>query len=144
MTKCVDVQFAVADCAVPASQVTCWVARARQDDAGDVCVRFVNEEESAQLNSKYRRKSAATNVLAFPAEMPGLLGDLAVCYPLAETEAEVQKKSLVDHLAHLIVHGTLHLRGFTHDDDDNAEVMERLEVELLNALGIADPYKVNG
>lgn len=140
----VSVQVAAEGCSIDDVLVTRWVQSAKQDATGDVCVRFVDEEESEQLNLRYRRKRGATNVLAFPAEVPGLLGDLAVCYPVAEQEAEEQRKSLLDHIAHLVVHGVLHLRGFTHSDDVDTERMERLEADLLATFAIEDPYLVHG
>lgn len=144
MNNHVFVQVAAEGCLIDNALVTRWVQSAKQEVTGDVCVRFVDESESEELNLRYRRKRGPTNVLAFPAYVPGLLGDLAVCYPVAELEAEEQRKSLLDHIAHLVVHGVLHLRGFTHSDDVDTERMERLEADLLATLGIEDPYLVHG
>ena len=143
MTNCVHVQVAAENCSVDVKQVTDWVCSAKQEAIGEVCVRFVDEDESEELNSKFRRSMGPTNVLAFPAAVPGLLGDLAVCYPVAAREAEEQSKELIDHVAHLVVHGVLHLRGFTHDGYVDAESMERLEAELLATFGIEDPYLIH-
>lgn len=126
-----------------------WVNLARQGDDGEVTLRIVDEAESAQLNQQFRNKSGATNVLSFPVadlEMPlppdvvPDLGDLVICAPLVASEAAEQNKPLEAHWAHLTLHGMLHLRGFDHQDDDQAERMENLEIELLHQLGIANPY----
>ncbi|MEM7080879.1 MAG: rRNA maturation RNase YbeY [Pseudomonadota bacterium] len=109
----------------------------------DICVRLCDAEESAALNGNYRDKPYATNVLSFPAgdahaSLP--LGDLAICLPVVAAEAVEQGKRMEDHLAHLFVHGTLHLLGFDHEDAHAAQEMERLEVAILARLRIADPY----
>jgi probable rRNA maturation factor len=108
-------------------------------------IRFVDTAESAMLNQQYRQKSGATNVLSFPADLPKevelpLLGDLVICVPLVESEAASRNKSLEAHWAHLIIHGTLHLLGYDHLQEAEAEAMESLETELLEQLGFADPY----
>lgn len=108
-------------------------------------IRLVDEAESAALNQQYRRKTGATNVLSFPAELPEevelpLLGDLVICAPLVKIEATAQKKLLVAHWAHLVIHGTLHLLGYDHLEEGEALRMESLETELLGSLGFADPY----
>ena len=114
----------------------------------ELTVRVVESEESQSLNSTYRGKDKPTNVLSFPFEQPPgmqlpLLGDLVVCQNVVEKEASEQNKILLHHWAHLIVHGTLHLLGFDHIEDDEAELMESLEVEILHNLGIDDPYKID-
>ena len=115
----------------------------------DLAIRIVDESEGRALNRPYRGKDYATNVLSFPAELPEglpedfhmpLLGDLVICAPVVAREAREQGKSPAAHYAHLTVHGTLHLLGWDHDDDREAEAMEQLEREILDALGIADPY----
>lgn len=108
-------------------------------------IRIVDDDESAALNLQYRHKNGPTNVLSFPAELPDevdlpLLGDLVICAPLVETEAEAQNKSAEAHWAHLVIHGTLHLLGYDHLEEDEAEEMEALEIELLKSLGYANPY----
>ncbi len=116
---------------------------------GVVTVRLVSPEESATLNSGYRDKSGPTNVLAFPAALPPVpeafneepeLGDLVVCLEVARSEAAEQSKTLERHLAHLTVHGSLHLLGYDHLDDVGAERMEALERCVLAGLDMPDPY----
>ncbi|MEL0637036.1 rRNA maturation RNase YbeY [Marinomonas sp. TI.3.20] len=116
-------------------------------DEFEVTVRLVDEEESLALNSEYRGKDKSTNVLSFPFEAPmdldvPLLGDLVICTQVVNREAEEQQKTALDHWAHLTIHGILHLRGYDHIDDDEAEEMEALETQLLASLGISDPYLI--
>ncbi len=115
-----------------------------QEDA-EVTVRLVDEPESHELNLTYRGKDKSTNVLSFPFEAPPgielpLLGDLVICRQVVEQEAQEQGKPLEAHWAHMVVHGSLHLLGYDHIDDDEAEEMEALETEIMLALGYADPY----
>ena len=108
-----------------------------------MCVRIVGSEESQHLNATYRQKNHPTNVLSFPADVETrvpVLGDLAICWPVVVREADEQSKSLEDHAAHLVIHGLLHLLGFDHEDDTEAEVMEGLEISTLATLGVANPY----
>lgn len=114
-----------------------------------VGVRIVDEEESAQLNSFYRQKDYATNVLSFSNELPAAvldaldeipLGDLAICAPVVTREAQEQGKALSAHWAHMFIHGILHLHGFDHVLDTDAERMEALEVEILESIGVSNPY----
>ncbi|RBC62727.1 rRNA maturation RNase YbeY, partial [Xanthomonas oryzae pv. oryzae] len=119
-----------------------WVAAALKGRIreADLAVRLVDEKEGCSLNHHYRGKDYATNVLSFPAELPEglpkgikmpLLGDLVICAPVVAREAAEQGKSLAAHYAHLTVHGTLHLLGWDHDDDKEADAMEQLEREIL-------------
>ncbi|MBO9852665.1 rRNA maturation RNase YbeY [Xanthomonas phaseoli] len=128
-----------------------WVAAALKGRIreADLAVRVVDEKEGCSLNHHYRGKDYATNVLSFPAELPEglpkgikmpLLGDLVICAPVVAREAAEQGKLLAAHYAHLTVHGTLHLLGWDHEDDKEAEAMEQLEREILADLGIDDPY----
>ena len=94
------------------------------------------------LNQRWRGKDMATNVLSFPSADPAMLGDIVVAYETCAREAEDEGRPLGDHLAHMLVHGILHLVGLDHEDDDEAEAMERLEVQALARLGIASPYAV--
>ncbi|OOS01465.1 rRNA maturation RNase YbeY [Canicola haemoglobinophilus] len=111
----------------------------------EMTVRIVDEEESHHLNLTYRGKDKPTNVLSFPFECPdevelALLGDLVICRQVVEREAEEQEKPLMAHWAHMIVHGSLHLLGYDHIEDDEAEEMESLETGIMLGLGFADPY----
>ena len=115
---------------------------------GELTIRFVDSDESQSLNHAYRNKDKPTNVLSFPTELPDfiespLLGDLIICDAVVRTESTEQHKSLVHHYQHLIVHGVLHLLGFDHIDDEDAEIMESHEIAVLNELGIDDPYQVD-
>ncbi|MCW8331805.1 rRNA maturation RNase YbeY [Photobacterium sp. SDRW27] len=115
-----------------------------QADA-EVTVRLVDEEESHALNHEYRGKDKPTNVLSFPFEAPpgvelDLLGDLIICRQVVEKEAKEQNKPLNAHWAHMVVHGSLHLLGYDHIDDNEAEEMESLETEIMVNMGFADPY----
>jgi probable rRNA maturation factor len=115
---------------------------------GNVTVRLVGDDESRHLNSTYRNKSGATNVLAFSGPqgatlVPGEdceLGDIVICLPVVYREARDQGKQAVAHMAHMAVHGTLHLLGFDHEDDSAAQRMEGLETQIMDRLGFPDPY----
>ncbi len=117
----------------------------------ELTVRIVDTEESHQLNHDYRGKDKPTNVLSFPFEAPpgmelDLLGDLIIRCQVVEKEAEEQNKPLLAHWAHMVVHGSLHLLGYDHIEDDEAEEMESLETEIMQTMGFEDPYileKVN-
>lgn len=109
-------------------------------------LRLVDEAESAELNQHYRGKAGPTNVLAFPSPMPegvqeDFLGDLLICAPLVSREASEQGKSLRAHWAHIVIHGALHLSGFDHLTEAEAQQMEQIEIELLKTLRIANPYQ---
>ena len=151
----VAVGYAVPRTGVPAAvSFRKWVAAALDGRIreADLAIRIVGSKEGRALNHHYRGKDYATNVLSFPAEiaegvkmpkgvkMP-LLGDLVICAPVVAREAKEQKKSLTAHYAHLTVHGALHLLGWDHEDEREAEAMEQLEREILAELGIADPYQ---
>jgi probable rRNA maturation factor len=121
-----------------------WVAAAVGDDA-EITLRFVGGVEGRRLNRDYRGRDYATNVLSFAyAEAPTVVADLVLCVPVIRREARQQGKTARDHLAHLVVHGLLHARGFDHDTAARARVMEREEVEILSRLGVADPYRADG
>ncbi|MGY0635615.1 MAG: rRNA maturation RNase YbeY [Paraglaciecola chathamensis] len=112
----------------------------------EITVRIVDKEESQDLNHTYRGKDKPTNVLSFPFEAPpglslNLLGDLVVCASVVADEAKEQHKALEHHWAHMIVHGALHLLGFDHITDDEAQQMEALEVIILKQFSIDDPYQ---
>jgi probable rRNA maturation factor len=113
----------------------------------EVVVRIVDEAESAELNHDYRGKQGSTNILSFPFEAPDipgfeseLLGDLVVCAPVLAKEAIEQGKPLSNHWAHIIIHGVLHLLGYDHIDEAEAEAMESQEIAILAKLQIPNPY----
>ncbi|MGZ8190852.1 MAG: rRNA maturation RNase YbeY [Methylococcaceae bacterium] len=124
-----------------------WVDAALEgiDQDTEIVIRIVDEQESAQLNKQYRHRQGPTNILSFPVEVPegvdlNLLGDLVICAPVLEKEAREQGKALADHWAHIIVHGVLHLLGYDHIDETEAELMESKEITILNMLNIKNPY----
>lgn len=128
-----------------------WAAAAlSNDDEVQVTLRVVDADESQALNKEYRQKDKATNVLSFPMDMPeeflqvlemNLLGDLVVCASIVEQEAAQQNKTKDAHWAHMLVHGMLHLQGYDHIDDEEAEQMEALEIQILKQLGFENPYQ---
>lgn len=123
-----------------------WVEAALADhDGAQLTIRVVDEDEITELNRTYRDKDKPTNVLSFPFEVPAdielpLLGDIVICAKVVQDEAIAQNKPLQAHWAHMVIHGCLHLLGHDHMDDDEAELMEGLEITLLAALGYANPY----
>jgi probable rRNA maturation factor len=131
-----------------AAELNRWARAALQADVrqAEISLLIVDADEGQTLNRDYRGKDYATNVLSFALNegepVPGmpLFGDLVLCAPVVEREAAEQGKPLAAHYAHLTVHGMLHLQGFDHEDDAEAEVMEALETRILAALGYPDPY----
>lgn len=133
-------------------QFTYWVETALAFEAQtedftetEMTIRIVDEEESQTLNREYRGKDYPTNILSFPFEVPEgielpLLGDLVICRQVMEREAKEQQISLASHWAHLAVHGTLHLLGYDHIEEAEAEEMEGLETQIMQKLGFEDPY----
>jgi probable rRNA maturation factor len=128
-------------------QMQAWVASAYLAESESyVALKVVDEVESQQLNKEFRGKDKSTNVLSFPMQMPEgvglpILGDLALCAAVVAREAEQQDKALHAHWAHMLIHGVLHLQGYDHIDDGEAEKMEALEREILAKLGYSDPYQ---
>jgi probable rRNA maturation factor len=117
-----------------------WVKSALDVDA-EITLRLVDEAEGRTLNRDYRGKDYATNVLTFPlAKQPHLMGDIALCAPVVVREAKEQNKTASAHFAHLTVHGILHLRGYDHETEAQAGMMETLETKIVTKLGYADPY----
>lgn len=136
-------------------QLNLWAQAALKDlkEHADLSVVIVGPEESQALNLEFRAKDKPTNVLSFPFEMPeeligldddmaNLLGDLIICAPVVEREAKEQNKPLEHHWAHMVVHGCLHLLGYDHIKDDEADIMENLERTILQRLDIPDPYLI--
>lgn len=148
MAITLDLQLASTATDLPSEQqVQQWLDAAIlpfQQEA-EVTVRIVDNSESQQLNFDYRGKDKATNVLSFPFQCPPgielpLLGDLVICAPVVASEALEQNKTLTAHWAHMVVHGSLHLLGFDHINDDDAAQMEAEEVTILQQLGFTNPY----
>ena len=119
-----------------------WAKAALRVDT-EVTIRIVDETEGRALNLAYRGKDYATNVLTFPlVETPHLMGDIVICAPIVWREAAEQAKQLTAHYAHLTVHGMLHLCGFDHETEAQAELMEAIEIQILAKLGYANPYLI--
>ena len=143
-----DLQIACESSKLPSqAQFEHWaqIALAEHRNEAELSIRLVEIAESAELNLQYRQKHGPTNVLSFPADLPPelelpLLGDLAICKQVVEREAQEQGKACHDHWAHMVIHGTLHLLGYDHIDDDEAEIMDPLEIALLKTLNISNPY----
>ncbi len=149
MTIKLDLQKASRVSSLPGKQLfKTWVKTAlmgRRENA-ELTIRIVDEEEGRSLNEKWRKTAEATNVLSFPAEnmsdiAPDLLGDIVICAPVVQKEADAQGKSVESHWAHMVIHGTLHLLGFDHIKPDEAKRMEDIEIKLLGQLGYDDPYE---
>lgn len=145
----VDIQRATDEPGQPSdTQLLRWASQAlRNHDGHELTIRLVDIIESQQLNRDYRHQDAPTNVLSFPSDLPPelnipLLGDLVICVAVVNREAAEQNKPPSDHWAHMVIHGCLHLLGYDHIEENEAQAMETLERELLAELGIADPYFV--
>ncbi len=145
----VDVQIATNDENIPANEdFQNWIAAALPKDKieSEITVRIVGIQESQELNLRYRNQDKPTNILSFPNEAtvtvdPPLLGDLVICAPVIEEEAREQEKTTRAHWAHIVVHGTLHLLGYDHQDEVDASKMEALETKIVKLLGFPPPYK---
>lgn len=149
MTITLDLQIAVENeqNLPPYKDILLWLnsTLAKFQPNAEVTVRVVDELESQELNRDYRGKDKPTNVLSFPFEAPpgidiDLLGDLIICKQVVEREAIEQNKPLISHWAHMVVHGCLHLLGYDHIEDQEAEEMESLETEIMKSMGYSDPY----
>ncbi len=137
-----SVQYAVKAGGVPPRpQFRRWAQAALEGDA-EITLRLVGEEEGRTLNRDYRGKDYATNVLTFVYDdLPHAAGDIVICPAVVAREAQEQDKALDAHYAHLTVHGVLHLQGYDHEDDAEAEEMERCERQIVTKLGYPDPYR---
>jgi len=146
----IDLQIATSAAHPEPEQFQQWVDAALEsfendDEDSEIVIRLVDDAEGAELNQQYRHKNGPTNILSFPFEVPDgmemdLLGDLVICAPLIAQEAEQQNKLAEHHWAHITVHGVLHLLGYDHVEEQDAEEMEALEIEILSGLDIANPY----
>jgi probable rRNA maturation factor len=132
------------DCPADRPQLRRWARAALLRDAALV-LRFVGEDEGRALNAGFRGKDYATNVLTFAYDEPGEAGevqaDIVICLPVVVREARAQRKTVRDHLAHLVVHGVLHAQGMDHEHEDDARDMEARETAVLHRFRIADPYR---
>jgi probable rRNA maturation factor len=150
----IDLQIACAEDNLPSiEQFQLWIdttlatlAKGKSQQVFELTIRLAEIEESQQLNHQYRDKNKPTNVLSFPFEVPdgielNLLGDLIICTNIVKQEANEQNKAIIDHWTHLVIHGCLHLVGFDHISDDEAEEMETLEISILAELGVINPYE---
>jgi probable rRNA maturation factor len=144
----VDISYGLPRAGLPAATSLRGFAEAalkgRRED-GELSIRVVDSDEGQALNRDYRGRDYATNVLSFPAELPPgvplpILGDLVLCAPVIAREASEQGKALKHHYAHMVVHGVLHLLGYDHTQDAEAEAMEAIERAILASLGMPDPY----
>jgi len=132
----------------PAS-IKSWAAAAYLNNADDdavISILVTSPEETQQLNKQYRAKDKPTNVLSFPMQLPDevgvqMLGDIVLCAAVIDEEARSQSKPASAHWAHMVVHGMLHLQGYDHIDNDEADEMEKLEINILNSLGFDNPYE---
>ena len=150
MNLSIDIQKACASEDSPdEDSIKRWVSAAIRDerDECELSIRIVDEQESADFNQRYRAKSGATNVLSFPfdavtPEPLPILGDLVICAPVVAREASEQHKTIDAHWAHIVIHGVLHLLGYDHIEDQDAEQMESLETEIMLILDFPPPYRI--
>ncbi|HEY1880682.1 MAG TPA: rRNA maturation RNase YbeY [Caulobacteraceae bacterium] len=124
----------------PAAAVRRAAEAASAGADGEIAILLTNDASLRGLNSRFLNKDRPTNVLSFPDSSPGRLGDVALAFGVCEAEARIQGKSLADHLAHLVIHGVLHLLGYDHIADEDAAAMEDRERRLLAEMNIPDPY----
>ena len=153
MNLCADIQIASeGDDNPDPDSIRAWLEAALADriDSNEnpieVCVRIVDEAESQTLNKHYRQKDTSTNVLSFPSDLPkdipvNHLGDIVICNTIVKREAEAQGKEMRAHWAHMVIHGALHLLGYDHIEDDEANIMEALETKILDQLLFPPPYQ---
>lgn len=149
MAVTLDMQIASNSTQLPSQQDLqkwCALALRQRSNPSELTIRLVDEAEGRTLNQQWRGKDYATNVLSFVADVPEgildipLLGDLVICAPVVEREAQEQNKQLQAHWAHMVIHGCLHLLGYDHIEEEDAQEMEQLEQQLMAELSYADPY----
>ena len=150
MNLLLDIQSASTEPVPEEDDIRRWIAAALNSQQpactdADISLRLVDSDEMATLNATYRGKPGPTNVLSFPADLPAdvqlpFLGDIVICAPVVRKEATEQSKTLTAHWAHMAVHGTLHLLGYDHENDEEASAMEALESRILKQLDFACPY----
>ncbi len=142
-------QYATSETKLPSEEdFEKWVTLALEapfDEQCELTIRVVDDAESSHLNRTFRNKDYSTNVLSFPFPAPegyeNILGDMVLCAPVILKEAKEQNKKLMDHWAHLVIHGTLHLQGYDHQLEVEAEEMEAKEINILKKIGIDNPYE---
>ena len=126
---------------------------AKHLDNLELTIRIVDQEEIIDLNYRYRHKKGSTNVLSFSGYLVesvedgleyNVLGDIVICAAVVEYEAKKQNKELLSHWAHMVVHGILHLLGYDHENEQEADIMENMEIILMHQLGFESPYKDRG
>jgi len=150
MKLVVEIDSASSEPAPEEGDLRSWIRAAlidRQRDT-EISVRLVDIEEMSELNQRYRNKAGPTNVLSFPADIPAelnhpLLGDIVICAPVVRREAAEQGKPEESHWAHMTVHGTLHLLGYDHVIEAEAQAMEAMETAILATLNYPCPYSAN-
>lgn len=150
MTIEVEIQFACNASETPTkNKIKKWACTTLLEflDSGEITIRFVDAEESRQLNEQWRKARGPTNVLSFnygdsPGPAKDHIGDIVLCTPVILKEAKEQKKNIESHFAHMVVHGCLHLIGYDHEKKQDAEKMESLEIDLMNKLGYDNPYQI--
>ena len=142
----IDLQFETTFSPLPdSSDLIRWATLALEGLTPELTIRLVNSDEIQTLNRDYRNKDKPTNVLSFPFEAPpgidiDLLGDIIICPQVVFEEAQAQGKPYLDHFAHILIHGVLHLLGYDHLEEQEAEQMESKEIGLLAELNIRNPY----
>lgn len=143
----IDFEDATGACPIASDQVVSWVESlaSETEGASELVIRVVDANESQELNKTFRGKDYPTNVLSFPADIqfpegPTILGDIAICLPVVKREADEQSKRFDQHFAHMVVHGCLHLLGYDHEDEHDADQMEAKEIGILENLGYPNPY----
>ena len=144
----IDFEDATGICPIASDQVVSWVESlaTETEEASELVIRVVDANESQDLNKIFRGKNYPTNVLSFPADIqlpegPTILGDIAICLPVVKREADEQSKRFDQHFAHMVVHGCLHLMGYDHEDEHDADQMEAKEIGILENLGYPNPYR---
>lgn len=149
MSLCMDIQNVSGFDNLPENElIVKWAEQAldEQHKDAEITLRVVDINEGLALNKEWRGRDSATNVLSFPVgepveHAPNLLGDIVVCAPIVEQEAKEQGKTIDAHWAHLVIHGILHLQGYDHESDEEANVMESKEIKILKEIGYTNPYE---
>ena len=152
MNLLIDIQHASTTCPITDEMLTFWAKHTLNSHikTAELTLRLVDKDEITQLNHQYRKQNKPTNVLAFPADIPKevpmdypLLGDVIICPDVLEQEHLDLEKPLIDHWALITIHGILHLLGYDHIDDEDAAIMQALEIKYLAELGFDNPYQGN-